>query len=219
MKTPLNKDSQAYMPKKKIYEQKSEDLESKYTKPKIGTTGIKLDTNAEPSKPKIDINIGATYIYNGINRDYNISEKSDIKKIVVTAFTENGDAICHLISSQKNENYENDYVEVKLGETYKQTYYVSTNNRLIVDKEQFRNNNENITVQGDVISTEKINEINNKSNNTRNFYTINNKSPNNYDFYTLPENYGQQFTHDTIFYNSNYGINNCYGNMSYGYYK
>ena len=213
MKTPLNKDSQAYMPKKKIYEQKSEDLESKYTKPKIGTTDIKLNINAKPFKPKIDINIGATYIYNGINRDYDISKKSDIKKIVVTAFTENGDAICHLISSQKNENYENAYVEVKLGETYKKTYYVSTNNCLIVDKEQFHNNNENITLQSDVISTEKINEINNKSKDNYNFYTINNKSQNNYDFYTLPENYGQQFPNYPIFNSNNYNINDGYGNM------
>ena len=75
---------------------------------------------------------------------------------------------------------------------------------MIVDKEQFHNNNENITLQGDVISQNKIDEINNKS-------------KDNSAFYTLPENYGQQFTHHTIANNNNYGINNGYGNMFYGY--
>ena len=122
-----------------------------------------LNTNAKPFKLKNNIKIGATYNYMDINSDYSLPDKSTIKKIVVTAFDGNGDAVCHLISSQKNENYENDYVEVELGEKYKQTYYVSTNNCLIVDKKQFRSNNKDITLQYDVISTEKINEINNKS--------------------------------------------------------
>lgn len=202
MKTPLNKDAQAFIPRNK---NKTElNINAKEFIPKNQT-------------PTNTIKIGATYYYNGINSDYCISNKSNIKKIVVTAFTENGDAICHLISSQKNQNYENNYVEVELGENHKKTYYVSTNNHLIVGKEQFRNDNENITIQSDVISQNKIDEINNKSKNTNNFYTINNKSQNNYNFHTLPENYGQQFTHDTIFYNSNYGINDGYGNMFYGY--
>ena len=163
-----------------------------------------LNKNAKPFKPKDNIKIGATYNYIDISSDYYLPYKSNVKKIVVTAFNGNGNAVCHLISSQKNKKYENDYVEVELGETYKKTYYVSTNNCLIVDKEQFHNNNENITLQGDVISQNKIDEINNKS-------------KDNSAFYTLPENYGQQFTHHTIANNNNYGINNGYGNMFYGY--
>ena len=163
-----------------------------------------LNKNAKSFIPKNHIKIGATYNYIDINSDYSLPNKSNIKKIVVTAFDEDGNAVCHLVSSQKNEKYENDYVEVKLGEKYKQTYYVSTNNCIIVDKEQLCSNNENITLQYDVISKDKID-------------VINNKSQNNPDFYTLPKNNEQQFTHDTIFNNSNYNINDGYGNMFYGY--
>ena len=189
MSTPLNINSQAYIPKNKGQKKEAE----------------KLNINAKEFMPKNSVKIGATYNYIDINSDYSLPNKSNIKKIVVTAFDKNDNAICHLISSQKNEKYENDYVEVELGEKYKKTYYVSTNNCIVVNKEQLRNNKD-ITLQYDVISKEKINEINNKSKNTHNFYA-------------LPENYGQQFTNYTIANNIDYNINNDYSNMFYGYYK
>ena len=163
-----------------------------------------LNKNAKPFKPKDNIKIGATYNYIDISSDYSLPYKSNVKKIVVTAFNGNGNAVCHLISSQKNEGYKDDYVEVELGETYKQTYYVSTNNCIIVDKKQLCGHNENITLQCDVISKEKIE-------------AIKNKSQNNPNFYILPKNNRQQFTHHAIANNNNYGINNGYGNMFYGY--